>query len=136
MIRTITGREDSTEILRGHNKCLVHLLAISNLNLTEAYLKSAWSVGAVGSNNFYLVTTEAINQAAVFNFSEIFDFQRILIVTLSLSKVGEKVLSEKIANKPLFQKNIRQIVTPNEFAGSKGLFRTMTTWGPKTGLIH
>ena len=134
MIRTITGREASTEILRGHNKCLVHFLAISNLNLTEAYLKSAWSVGAVGSNSFYLVTTDAINQAAILNFSEIFDFQRILIVTLS--KVGEKVLREKIANKPLFQKNIGQIVTPNEFAGSKGLFRTMTTWGPKTGLIH
>ena len=93
MIRTITGREASTEILRGHNKCLVHFLAISNLNLTEAYLKSSWNAGAVGTNDFYLVITDAINQAAILNFSEIFDFQRILIVTLS--KVGKKESLER-----------------------------------------
>ena len=79
MIKTIREGETSTAIIRRHNTCLVHFLEISNINLTEVYLKSAWNAGAVGANDYYLVTLESKHQVALLNFSEIFDFQRLLI---------------------------------------------------------
>ena len=68
--------------------CLVHFLAIANMNSTEAYLKSAWSVGAVGASHFYLVTIDAKKLSTILNLSEIFDFQKILIATST--KVGKE----------------------------------------------
>ena len=79
VIKTIREGETSTAIIRRHNTCLVHFLEISNINLTKVYLKSAWKAGAVGANDYYLVTLESKHQVALLNFSEIFDFQRLLI---------------------------------------------------------
>lgn len=84
MVKTITGPETSVEILQSQNKCILHFLDIANINITRAYLKSAWNAGALGPKDFYLLAIENINQVPLLNFSEIFDFQRLLIAATSV----------------------------------------------------
>ena len=86
--KVIIRRGDSTEILRDHTTCLIHFLVITNMNSIEAYLKSAWSAGAVGASHFYLLAIDAKKLSTILNLREIFDFQKILIATST--KVGEE----------------------------------------------
>ena len=81
MIKTIKGGDTKIKIHQNQNKCILHFLDLANINLTKAYLKSAWSAGAVGANDFYLVATETMSHVAHLNFSEIFDFKKLLIAT-------------------------------------------------------
>ena len=83
MIKAIAESEVPTEIFRNHGKCTIHFLDIASTNTTKEYLKLAWNAGAVGANDIYLVTIEAINQLGLLNVSEIFDFQRMFIATSS-----------------------------------------------------
>ena len=64
-----------------HDNCIVHFLDIANINITKEYLKSAWNAGKYGKTDYYLISIEAITQVSLFNFSEIFDFQRLFITT-------------------------------------------------------
>ena len=82
--KRIIRRGVSTEILRDHTKCLVHFLVITNMNSIEAYIKSAWSAGAVGASDFYFITIEAKKLSTILSLNEIFDFQNILIATSSM----------------------------------------------------
>ena len=84
MIRATTtnGEIKHTEIFSSNNNCIVHFLDL-NVNQTKAYLKSAWTAGSTGASDFYLAHVEDNDQLAYLNFSQIFDFQRILIVTFS-----------------------------------------------------
>ena len=86
--KVMIRRGDSTEILRDHTTCLIHFLVITNMNSIEAYLKSAWSAGAVGASHFYLLAIDAKKLSTILNLREIFDFQKILIATST--KVGEE----------------------------------------------
>ena len=61
---------------------MVHFLDIVNINLTIVYLKSAWSAGAIGAYDFYLLVID-VDQVDSLNISEIFDFKRLLIATTS-----------------------------------------------------
>ena len=81
MIQKSVGREESIDVLDSQDKCILHYLDIGNINLTKAYLKSAWNAGALGANDFYVVTVEDLSQVALLNFSKIFDFQRLWITT-------------------------------------------------------
>ena len=51
-----------------------------NLNLTLAYLKSAWKSELVGADCFYIVKVENRDQLKVLNQTYIFDFKRLLII--------------------------------------------------------
>ena len=82
MIKAFGGEEIPTTILRSQNRCMVHFLDIVNINLTIVYLKSAWSAGAIGAYDFYLLVID-IDQVDSLNISEIFDFKRLLIATTS-----------------------------------------------------
>ena len=92
MIKRMTGRELKIEILPNWNKCILHYLDFVSINLTKAYLKTAWEAGAVGATNFYLVMIEDMNQVHLSNQNEIFDFQRLLIATSSM--VGDLSLTK------------------------------------------
>ena len=70
------------KILPNHNKCLIHYLDL-NTNLTVTYLKSAWSEGIIGQNDIYLLSVKDNIQLVSLNFSEIFDFKRIFVITPS-----------------------------------------------------
>ena len=83
MIKRITGEEISIQILKSYNKCLLHFLDIASIKLAREYLESAWKAGAIGRNDVYFVAIEGINQAALLNFSKIFDFQRLWITVSS-----------------------------------------------------
>ena len=61
---------------------MVHFLDIVSINLTIVYLKSAWSAGAIGAYDFYLLVID-VDQVDSLNISEIFDFKRLLIATTS-----------------------------------------------------
>ena len=79
MMKNIKGGEISIAILESHNRCLLHFLDIASIKLTREYLESAWSAGAIGGNDVYIVTLEGINQVALLNISRIFDFKRLWI---------------------------------------------------------
>ena len=68
--------------LPNHNKCIVHYLDL-NTSLTVNYLKSAWSAGSIGQNDIYLTYVKDNIQLASLNFSELFDFKRIFVITSS-----------------------------------------------------
>ena len=76
--------EDAIPIkaLPNYNKCIVHYLDL-NTNLTVNYLKSAWSAGSLGQNDIYLANVKDNIQLASLNFSELFDFKRIFVITSS-----------------------------------------------------
>ena len=65
-----------------HNsiRCVVHFLDNKNLNLTLAFLKSAWNSGSVGADRLYIVAVESREQMKVLNLTYIFDFKRLFIV--------------------------------------------------------
>ena len=83
MMKRLAGGENSIEIIKSHNKCLLHILNIASIKQTRKYLESAWSAGAIGGNDVYFVTLEGINQVVLLNFSKIFDFQRLWITASS-----------------------------------------------------
>ena len=83
MIQKSEGREESIDVLDSQGKCILHFLDIGNINLTMAYLTSAWNAGAVGANDFYVVSVEGLSQVHLLNFSKIFDFKRLWIVASS-----------------------------------------------------
>ena len=83
MMKRLEGGENSIEILKSHNKCLLHFLDIESIKLTREYLKSAWSAGALRRNDVYFVALDSINQVALLNFSKIFDFQSLWITAPS-----------------------------------------------------
>ena len=68
-------------------RCSVHYLDNMNLNLTLAYLKSAWEKGFVSADRYYIVNIESRKQLKMLNATYIFDFKRLLIsVQISVSK--------------------------------------------------
>ena len=83
MIQRSVGKEESIDVLDSQDKCILHYLDIGNINLTKAYLKSAWNAGALGANDFYVVTVEDLSQVALLNLSKIFDFKRLWIAASS-----------------------------------------------------
>ena len=124
MIKVVTGREAQIEILPNVKKCVLHFLNFANINLTKAYLVSAWSAGAVGANHIYLVSIDAINLVALLNVRKVFDFKRLQIATSSM--VSRLKLSDKrqlIQNHGL--QTTRHIIIPNEFAREEGLYTAM-----------
>ena len=80
MIRAVKGKISPSAILPNNNICLVHFLDL-NINRTRDYLKLAWSAGSIGANHLYLVNIEDNKMLDLMNFTEIFDFQRLLIST-------------------------------------------------------
>ena len=81
MLMAVTGRETPMKIFEAERKCLVSFLDISNNNITKAYLKLAWNAGAIGARDSYVVTVKTVNHIKSLNFTEIFDFKRMLIAT-------------------------------------------------------
>ena len=68
-------------------RCVVHYLDNKNLNVTLAYLKSAWNSELVGSDRFYIVKVESRDQLKVLNVTYLFDFKKLfIIVPISVSK--------------------------------------------------
>ena len=134
IIKAIGEKETPTAIPRSPKRCMVHFLDIKNINQARVYLKSAWSKGAIGAYDFYLVTIE-IGQVPLLNSSVIFDFKRLLIATTS--RVW-KIICMKIAfkMKKKLQSIIRDLLRPDEFAKKQGLFRKISMWGPQSGLFH
>ena len=80
MIHGINGHINALDILPKNNICIVHYLDL-NINLTKDYLMSAWTAGSFGANDIYLSLAEDTEQLSYLNFSQIFDFQRVLMVT-------------------------------------------------------
>ena len=89
MIRSISNSVDTADVLPNYNHCILHFLNLENPNLMKQYIKLAWSQGSIGANHLYLVNIEADNKQVMFkenrqlglNFSEIFDFERLIIVS-------------------------------------------------------
>ena len=80
MIRAVKGNISPSSILPNNNMCLVHFLDL-NINRTRDYLKLSWSAGSIGANHIYLINIEDNKMVDRMNFTEIFDFQRLLIST-------------------------------------------------------
>ena len=83
MIKAVAESVVPAEILPNHNKCIVHFLDL-DVNLTVKYLKSARSAGSIGQNHFYLAKVDDNILLASLNFSEIFDFSRIFVITFKV----------------------------------------------------
>ena len=82
MIKSIRGKDTPTTLIRSQDRCMVHFVDIADISLTKEYVMSAWNAGAIGKYDFYLLPI-AIDQFGALNFSEIFDFKRLLTVTKS-----------------------------------------------------
>ena len=98
MIKKITGRESPLQILETESqekKCILHFLDVASINLTIDYLKSAWSAGAVDANNYFLVSIIGMKHIARLNFTEIFDFQKLLMTTSSVVRTMKNILKKK-----------------------------------------
>ena len=82
MIKEISERDATVEILRNQNHCIIHFLDL-NTNLTVNYLKSDWNAGSLGQNNIYLANVKDDIQLARLNFSQVFDLKRIFVIKSS-----------------------------------------------------
>ena len=60
-------------------RCSVHYLDNMNLDLTLAYLKSAWKKGSANADHYYIVNIESRKQLKMLNATYIFDFKRLFI---------------------------------------------------------
>ena len=65
MIRAISGKGTGPESLPNINKCIIHFLHIESMIITQQYLKSAWSAGSIGTNHFYWIKVEAMNNLLI-----------------------------------------------------------------------
>ena len=82
LIKSVGEGITRAEVLPNRNKCIVHFLDL-NANRTLDYLESAWNAGAIGHNHFYLCNLQESDRLASLNFTDIFDFQRIFLITTS-----------------------------------------------------
>ena len=83
-----TPKEDIFEVLPNHSACLIHFLHTYNLNLTLHYLKSAWRAGFISANHFYLVAyTKPTHDREILNLREVFDFQRLFLLSTKVTKL-------------------------------------------------
>ena len=89
MVSSVSKEISQADILPNLNKCIVHLLDL-NINLTKEYLISAWSTNSIGSQDFYLANIKNNNELIHLNFTEMFDFQRIVIIKSSEVSLVEK----------------------------------------------
>ena len=84
-----TPNEDTSEVevLPNHNACVIHFVHTLNLNLTFQYLISAWKAGSLSANNHYLVSnTKPAYDREILTLSEIFDFQRLFLISTKVKK--------------------------------------------------
>ena len=138
LIKAVAESVVPAEIIPNHNKCIVHYLDL-DVDLTIKYLKSAWSAGSIGQNDFYLAKVDDNTMLASLNFSEIFDFRRIFVITNfkvwfeSLQKSKQLYFSNE--NHLSFQQNIKLIMQPNAYSINDGFFNQVATWRPKIGYI-
>ena len=78
IIRSLSTRITTKDVLPNHNYCVIHFLDAKNFNLSKEYLKLAWSEGSIGANHLYLVNMREMNIAGL-NFSELYDFKRLIL---------------------------------------------------------
>ena len=84
-----TLTEDISEVLPNHSACVIHFLPTFNLNLTLHYLKSAWRSGSISANHIYLVANiKPTYDRAILDLNEVFDFQRLFVISSLSPKVN------------------------------------------------
>ena len=89
MIKATSGTIEPDDLLPNNDKCIIHFLGLENINLTREYLKSAWTAGATGAANIYIINLKDKKGLGHLNITEIFYFQRLLIaISVKVSKSG------------------------------------------------
>ena len=79
MLKGVSKESNVTLAMPNHNKCIVHYLDISNIDLTIEYLKTAWQTGSIDQRHLYCVTSTYQNLANLLKYTDIADFQRLII---------------------------------------------------------
>ena len=133
VIRSLSNIVTTNDILINYNHCILHFLDLENLNLTKQYLKLAWGQGSIGENHLYLINIEAGNKHPSLNFSEMFDFERMIIVSSSGVGMLDICMKSKTFLKMKHSQKTKHIISPNEFAKNDGFFTRILAWAPKTG---
>ena len=80
--------------------------------MTLHYLKSAWRVGSVGSNHFFIIANlKPVYESTILNMSEIFDFQQLLVISKKVKRLINFEVTKAIM---IFAEKYRGCKIPHE----------------------
>ena len=80
MLKAVSTESTVKQVLPNHNQCIVHYIDISNTHLAIEYLKAAWHAGSINHRHLYCVSSPVENLIELLNFTNIVDFQRLVII--------------------------------------------------------